>query len=411
MSACRKPAWTQDEIGIGAEKRKNYLIFFPAISPLNESNLHIVCFDIPYPVDHGGFFDLFYKIKALSLAGIKIHLHCFLHERKEQPILQDYCVSVNYYPRRTGWRGFSLRLPYIVHSRNNKLLRERLLLDDYPILLEGIHTAGLIEDKRFAGRRIFLRAHNVESLYYFALARSAPFRPTVVYYLYESWRLKAFEKKIANTLPVLTVAQTDEQYFRSTYHGKNCTLLPPFLPFDSVTSKTGMGQFCLYHGNLSIPENERMAFFLLRHVFKGLSIPFVIAGRAPSAKLIRAVHRSPTTTLVSNPDDRHMQELISTAQIHIIPSYNQTGIKLKLLNVLFNGRHCIVNAAAVAGTGLEQACHLGSSKNAWKSLVIQLYHQPFGEEEIRLRKLLLLPTYDAKENARQLIHVLQLHYR
>ena len=52
---------------------------------LAEKHLHIVCLDVPYPVDYGGVFDLFYKIKALSEAGVKIHLHCFEYGRGQQP--------------------------------------------------------------------------------------------------------------------------------------------------------------------------------------------------------------------------------------------------------------------------------------------------------------------------------------
>ncbi len=47
-----------------------------------------------------------------------------------------------------------------------------------------------------------------------------------------------------------------------------------------------------------------------------------------------------------------MTELIREAQINILPSFNTTGIKIKLLNAIFNGRHCLVNPAAIAGTGL-----------------------------------------------------------
>ncbi|MCX6283192.1 MAG: mannosyltransferase, partial [Bacteroidetes bacterium] len=42
-----------------------------------EQHLHIVSFDIPYPPDYGGVIDVYYKIKTLSEAGVKIHLHCF----------------------------------------------------------------------------------------------------------------------------------------------------------------------------------------------------------------------------------------------------------------------------------------------------------------------------------------------
>jgi hypothetical protein len=57
----------------------------------------------------------------------------------------------------------------------------------------------------------------------------------------------------------------------------------------------------------------------------------------------------------------------------------------------------------VEGTGLEAACHIGANANAFASIVLQLYHQPFTAEEIRLRKKLLGDTYDNEKNASKLI--------
>ena len=61
-----------------------------------EKHLHIVCLNVPYPVDYGGVFDLFYKLPAMQAAGVNIHLHCFDYGRGEQQELNKYCVSVNY---------------------------------------------------------------------------------------------------------------------------------------------------------------------------------------------------------------------------------------------------------------------------------------------------------------------------
>jgi hypothetical protein len=140
---------------------------------MEDRKLHIVCHDVPYPPDYGGVFDLYYKIRTLHEQGIKIHLHCFTSGRDEQPVLKDYCERVYYYPRRIGHKGVSYQLPYIVCSRSNPELPERLLQDEFPILLEGVHCTYLTQDNRFAKRKILLRLHNVESVYYKQLAKSA----------------------------------------------------------------------------------------------------------------------------------------------------------------------------------------------------------------------------------------------
>jgi hypothetical protein len=56
----------------------------------------------------------------------------------------------------------------------------------------------------------------------------------------------------------------------------------------------------------------------------------------------------------------------------------------------------------VAGTGLADACHIGSNANAIASIIMQLYHMPFTAEEIILRKQLLGNTYNNEANTKKL---------
>lgn len=139
---------------------------------MTEKELHIVCFDVPFPVSHGGFFDLFYKIKALQTAGIAITLHCFEYGRSRQPLLTQYCKAVYYYPRRNYFESFSLRIPYIVSSRKNEMLIKNLSADNYPVLLEGTHCTYILFKNIFPKRKILYRLHNVEHIYYRQLFRS-----------------------------------------------------------------------------------------------------------------------------------------------------------------------------------------------------------------------------------------------
>jgi glycosyltransferase involved in cell wall biosynthesis len=152
-----------------------------------------------------------------------------------------------------------------------------------------------------------------------------------------------------------------------------------------------------------VAENEKAALWLLKKVFNDIKIPFVIAGKEPSKKLLRTALSNVQACVIANPSEEEMQDLISKAQINILPSFNCTGIKLKLLNALFNGRHCVVNEATTYSTGLEPACHTGHSPSAFKSIIMQLYRQPFGEEEISLRKRLLLDSFNNRNNAQRLI--------
>jgi glycosyltransferase involved in cell wall biosynthesis len=370
---------------------------------MEERKLHIVCHDVPYPPDYGGVFDLYYKIRTLHEQGIQILLHCFTSGRDEQPILKTLCVQVYYYPRRIGHKGFSHQLPYIVCSRSNPELLERLLQDEYPILLEGVHCSYLMQDSRFANRKILLRLHNVESVYYKQLAKSSSSWFKKLYYLRESAVLRRYERRIASGWPLLTVTQSDAEMASVTYQSKNISVIPVFLPFQHIESPQGTGCYCLYHGNLSVDENEKAVVWLLEKVFNDLTIPFLVAGKNPGPRLRRVVAKYKNCCLVSDPSDQELKDIISKAQLHVIPSFNCTGIKLKLLNALFNGRHCIVNEEAVEGTGLKEICHLAEGADEFKMMIENLYERPFTFLDLQFRRDKLLHQYNNLRTAGLLI--------
>ena len=128
---------------------------------MSENHLHIIAFDVPYPANYGGVIDVFYRVKALTEAGVKVHLHCFEYGRGEKEILKR-CHEVKYYKRDNSFARQLSLTPYIVNSRRSEALVQDLLNDDYPILCEGLHTTAVLLDKRLKNRKIYVRAHNVE---------------------------------------------------------------------------------------------------------------------------------------------------------------------------------------------------------------------------------------------------------
>jgi len=368
-----------------------------------DKHLHIVCLDVPYPVDYGGVFDLFWKIKTLHQLGVKIHLHCFEYGRNEQPELEKYCVEVNYYHRNEGHKGFSTTIPYIVSSRASSALIENLQKDEHPVILEGIHCTYPLYSDKLKNRTTIIRLHNVENEYYHHLCRHENSLFKKAYFFNESRLLKAYEEKIANKAKILAVSQNDADTYRAEFHAKDVRYLPVFIPYQEVNAMEGMGTYCLYQGNLSIAENEKAAIWLIEKVFDHVRIPFVVAGKNPSARLTRLAGSRCQVCIIANPGEEEMKDLISKAQVNILPSFNATGIKLKLLNALFNGRHCVVNEAAVKDTGLESACHIASTATAFRDVIVQLYRHYFGDEEIRLRKKMLLNTFNNEKNGRELM--------
>lgn len=365
--------------------------------------LHIVCLDTPWPADYGGAIDMFYRIRALQEAGVSIHLHYFSYHQKGNPTeLNQYCASIHIYERRTGWKGFSFSLPYIVSSRINIELANNLNQDNHPILLEGVHCTGILPLINKENRKIVVRLHNNESAYYRFLAASTRNLFKKLYFRFESSLLSKYEKNLPKELQYACITQREEQFFKNEYGLKNAFFLPVFTPYHEILSLEGMGTFCLYHGNLGVAENEKAAIWLLNEVFFKIKIPLVIAGKNPSRRLDKLAHLCQHTCLVANPSDTELNDLVRLAHINVLPSFSDTGIKIKLLHALFEGRHSITNEAMVKGTGLEGACHVGTNAQAFASIVLQLHHQPFSEEEIRLRKNMLGQSGDNAHHARLL---------
>lgn len=371
-----------------------------------EKHLHIISLDVPYPPDYGGVISIFVLIQKLNELGIQVHLHCFEYGRGQQKELEKYCAAIFYYKRRTGLKSFSLRLPYIVSSRISNELKKNLLNDSHPILIEGIHCSYLVFDPAFKNRKLLVRLHNAEFVYYRHLFRNANQLFKKVYYYLESKLLERYERRLASAAKIVSVSAEDALLYKRKFHAKDIQYFPLVIRHDVVRSQAGRGDYCLYHGHLSVPENEKAALWLIKKVFDKVDIPLVIAGKDPTEHLKKLVSTRKHIRLVENPTEDEMQNLIEAAQINILLSFNSTGIKLKLLNSLFNGRHCLVNAAMACGTQLISLCHVADDETEFKSLVKKLFDEAFTKKEIEYRKRILSKVYDNFTNTQSLVQLI-----
>ena len=370
---------------------------------MTENHLHIIAFDVPYPANYGGVIDVFYRVKSLSEAGVKVHLHCYEYGRGEQEVLKR-CYEVKYYKRDTSFAKQVSLTPFIVNSRRSEKLVKDLLQDDYPILCEGLHTTAILSDKRLKNRKIYVRAHNVEHDYYHALGESEKWCWKKLFYFAEAWKLRRYEPILRKAAGVFAISQQDADYFSKKY-GRT-TLVPGFNSADSVCSETGRGEYVLYHGNLSVKENETAAKWLIDNVFDELKLHCVVAGLNPSDKLLKLAEKHSNVTLVANPDDAEMIDLLRQAQVNILVTNQPTGLKLKLLNALYNGRFCLVNEDMVRGTSLESLCVVADEPEQMIAEIKRLMKEDFSEEDIEERDVQMRQLYDNESNAQKIIQMI-----
>lgn len=369
-----------------------------------DNHIHIVSFDIPYPANYGGVIDVFYKLKSLSERGVKIHLHTFEYGREHSSALEKLCFSVNYYKRDTSFKKSLQRLPYIVTSRLSDELIENLKKDDYPVLLEGLHCCGVLLDKTMTGRKVFVRTHNVEHDYYRLLAKSEKNLYKRVFFVAESARLRRFEPILNRASGILAISNNDFEYFSHRY--KNVSLIPAYNGFDEVNVIDGQGDYVLYHGKLDVAENYNAAEFLVKKVFNDIDVNLKIAGMNPPEHLVALAAENHNVELIPNPDDELMQNLIRNAHINILVTAQATGLKLKLLNALFNGRYCVVNSKMVDGLNVNDLCVMADSADEMKTVILNLMDKSFSEELVSVRKSRMGDFYDASRATDRLLSVL-----
>lgn len=373
---------------------------------LMDNYLNVVALNIPYPPNYGGVIDIYYKLKALHACGTRLILHCFEYERPKAPELLALCEEVHYYPRKTGLLPNLTLLPYNVYSRKDPRLLEALLRNDYPILFEGLHSCYYLADERLRRRLKIFRECNIEHDYYRALVSSTGNLVKKSFFALEALRFRAYQPVVSHADLVLSVSTTDADYLRRQFPGKRIEFIPCFHANESVTSLPGRSDYLLYHGKLSVPENEKAVLFLIKKVFSRLGHRCVIAGMNPPRSLYQAARPYPNIRIEANPDKARMDKLVREAHIHVLVTFQDTGLKLKLLNSLFAGRHTVVNSLMLAGSGLDSLCHIADSPEELVRTCNALMEQPFTPADIERRKSLLFPTFSNLSQARKIEHLI-----
>lgn len=367
---------------------------------MQDLRLHIVSFTIPYPADYGGVMDVYHKIRLLHREGVKIILHSFRYDREPAPHLASLCEEVHYYRRSTGWRMNIGIAPYIMKSRDSEEMLDRLKMDNYPILFEGLHTCYRLGDPQLASRKKIVRAHNIEHDYYSLLSKASSSPVERIYLFGEALRLKRAEVILNHGQKTAAISLTDQNYFERKYG--NAFWLPPFHSCDRLTGECGKGHYLLFHGNLSVAENEKAALHLIHNVFRFIDYPTIIAGKNPGRKILDLAEAFQHIQVEANPVGSRMDQLIANAHISVLFSSQPTGMKLKLLESLFKGRLVVANSHITSGTGLENFCFLANKDNEMVDLIKDLIAMEYTEEMKTLRAKGLL-DYDNEKNARLLI--------
>jgi len=368
-----------------------------------DNKLHIVSFDVPFPPNYGGIIDVFYKIKSLSELGVEIYLHAFKYKTGKSEELKKYCKKVYYYPRETSFNKLFSSLPYIVCSRKNKQLLINLKTIDAPILFEGLHTTYPLVYENFRNRKVLVRAHNIEHNYYKGLAKSETNLIKKIFFISEAKKLESYEKILQKVDYILTISGSENQYFNKTYKTKSI-YIPVFHSNKTVKKLTAKGSYALYHGDLGVADNIRAVKYLI-DIFKHINYPLKIVGDIKKLKSTTFNKKYSNISFVQLNNQNQLKDLLNKAHINVLPTFQNTGVKLKLINTLYNGRFCIVTKEMVENNGLDSLCIVSNNKTDFTDSILKLIDRDYTNEEMSKREV-LLKEFEKKTNTLKIIQIL-----
>lgn len=365
--------------------------------------INIISFDVPYPPNYGGVIDVFYKIKALHNLGIKIFLHTFEYGRGEQVELNKYCEKVYYYKRQISLNKIFSKIPFIVNTRSEKKLLNNLLNNNYPILFEGLHTTFPLLTNKFENRKTIIRNHNIEHNYYSGLARSESNLFKKIFFKIEAKKLKYFEFIFKKTNYILTISPFEQDYFSNSL-ALDSIYIPAFHQNKKVETNKGIGDFALFNGDLRVSDNISACEFLIT-VFSKVDYPLIISSSFENEKIQKKIKRYKNISFKLIRGNDELKILLKNAHINVLPSFQNTGIKLKLINALFNGKFCLVNETMVQGTELGENCIIANSVKEFRLKIEELSVLNFSNGDIEKRKK-SVAIFNIQNNAQKIIDLL-----
>lgn len=368
--------------------------------------LHIVSLENPYPPDYGGVMGIFNRIKALHDSGLEIHLHVFYYEREPKRELENFCHKVYYYKRDMRKVLLFSKFPFIVVSRSSRKLLDNLKSIDAPILFEGLHVCFYLNHPDLKKRIQLVRTHNVEHDYYHHLSLSEKGIFKKWYLKRESVKLREYEAVLMNCDRILSVVESDQDYFKNKY--SHSELMPVFIDETKFGYSEKRNNSILYHGNLSVSENNIAAEWLIENVFSKISQKCIIAGKNPSVVLKNRISKYKNIELFPNPSFEQLNKLIQESNVCVLPTFQSTGIKLKLIDSLMQGKHCLVNSQMLTGTSLGSFCHQAETPEDFISKINELSVLNFTMDDFEKRKTHLKSYFNNQKSVERIKELIKV---
>lgn len=374
------------------------------------SNILIVAGDYPYPPIHGGRVDIWSRIKLLREMNHKLDLIITTKNIEENcrynGIIKEYIDNLYIVRRQNRVLDMLSMLPLQVKSR--KYLSRVELTNNYDyILLEGDYVAEILKNKNLHYRKIILRSHNNESVYFYNLYKSTNNIIKKAYYYLEYIKFKNFEPKLFKDIKNIMFISFDEKIrYEKKCQKANSIFLPASV--NSSIKKQGLkNKNALFIGSLFMDNNREAIIWYLKNIHEKVSSKvdgyrLRIAGNSLGTSLSwldEYVNKYDNIEVYDTPDT--LDKLYSNSSVFINPMIHGAGVKLKTIEAIVNGLPVVSTSIGSEGTGLRNNLdiYITNDINEFADTVSYLLNDMSGrkEEMVESAQKFIMNNYNIKD--------------
>ena len=327
------------------------------------------------PTDAGGRVESLNMLLAVSAAGIRLHVIVpgvsASEAEAHRAQLPDAVVEA--IPRRTGWFSNVSLSPYLFKSRPLPTdLAERMraihLRDPFDAVLGVSFRVAHLGKELASVLRVplVIRPHNVESQYFFELARSSTF-PRNLPYLLEAAKLRRAERLIHASTDVALYADIGERDAEWRGHRTRTPVIymPPFLRPDSLNNATDLterpeSQNVLFIGALDNSNNVAGVDWFLEECWVRLrqELPdadFRVVGRRAPDALVALWQAKGVRMTVDAPE---IASHLAAADVFVNPVRQGAGVNIKMIEAMSAGVPVVSSVVGARGMRWRSGEHL-----------------------------------------------------
>lgn len=255
---------------------------------------------------------------------------------------------------------------------------ERALRDVRPdiVVLDGLMTAGylaLFEEKRIP---VVLNAHNVEADLQLQIEQAESLGPARLIRRKFTERTRLLEADVLSRVDAVWVCSArDAELIQQTYaHVPPVTVVPnvvepkDYIPaFERhVSAPPPQHLQLVFPAQFAYPPNRTAAWFLINELLPlfedGSGTVLTLPGANPGEQLHQAAEQDPSLVVTGAVSD--MLPYLTAADVMVVPLFEGSGTRLKILEAFAAGLPVIATAKAVEGLEVVDGIHLLMAETA-----------------------------------------------